>query len=490
MSNDHDYVPVARIELPDDWTPEGQVCMLIPVPDDPQFISMLVGHIDQLKYSASFARDGTKTGASIVARRWQEALDSQPLITVNCEGEITMFNVRQNTTDPCILEKSTDGGATWVEWADLTLCPPNVVLSSDGTKILWLCPNCGPGGTPEWVPVPMPGVEDYDPAFDDPQTPVEEGWVEPGNDPACVYAANLVEAFKSIYERLDFALQTGTLSTVVYIEAMLQVVAKRMLTKKAKEILDLLAGTSVFSYAEWNADYTATDWQEMIDKLACFYQEDGTVSRATFDTELACLDDMTGPIWTVTKAIIALVGTNGLNNAADFAGIHEATCDPDCCECDECIMTFDAGGCAYTLIRGTLQAGGVSGNCIRSEFWDSGASGSARYQQRIIIRIPIEEYRVCSIHMWVKGVNAGSGATAIGNHVEIYNSSGVMTFDSSVASTESATYLEWSHPLMVGKEITGGEYVEIRLGFQSSSFSVANTSWCQVDDIQINYQPL
>lgn len=39
----------------------------------------------------------------------------------------TMFEVRQNSTNPCVLEFSTDGGVTWTPFANLQLCPPAIL---------------------------------------------------------------------------------------------------------------------------------------------------------------------------------------------------------------------------------------------------------------------------------------------------------------------------------------------------------------------------
>lgn len=121
------YVPIPRIELPDDWEPEGVVCALVPMPDDPQYLAMLVGLIDQLRYSALFGRDPTKTGAAIVARTWAAALKDRPILISDCEGDMP-FRLRQSPVNPCILEQSLDGGATWSLAFNYSLCGGSVVV--------------------------------------------------------------------------------------------------------------------------------------------------------------------------------------------------------------------------------------------------------------------------------------------------------------------------------------------------------------------------
>lgn len=104
--------------LPDDWEPEGIVCVTVPVPDDAQYIAALVGLLDLLKNSRSFARDATATGAATVSRTWQAALDSVPIKIGDCESMI----LRQNPDDPCQLQQSHDGGDTWTLAFDYSIC--------------------------------------------------------------------------------------------------------------------------------------------------------------------------------------------------------------------------------------------------------------------------------------------------------------------------------------------------------------------------------
>ena len=84
MRND-DMVPVERFPLPDGWSPAGVTCVLVPCPDDPQYLETLVGAIARLGWSTSFARDETKTGAATVARTWNRALLTQAIVFEECD---------------------------------------------------------------------------------------------------------------------------------------------------------------------------------------------------------------------------------------------------------------------------------------------------------------------------------------------------------------------------------------------------------------------
>jgi len=106
-------IPIARVELPNDWTPEGLICAVVPVPADPQYSSILVGLIDMLRWSALFERDPTRTGAATVARTWAAALNAMPITFDDCEDLMARFQLRQNPENACQLQQSLDDGETW-----------------------------------------------------------------------------------------------------------------------------------------------------------------------------------------------------------------------------------------------------------------------------------------------------------------------------------------------------------------------------------------
>lgn len=86
--------------------------MVIPVPNDPDYIAMMRGLIDTLTWSRSFQLHRTEQAARQVADTWQAAFESQ-LITFQDCGGTQMFQLRQNPSNLCQLQQSLDGGETW-----------------------------------------------------------------------------------------------------------------------------------------------------------------------------------------------------------------------------------------------------------------------------------------------------------------------------------------------------------------------------------------
>lgn len=146
-----------RFELPSDHDPDDDWCIVVKIPGHADYLKALVGHLRALTFSQNFERDDSKTGAAEVSRRWEKALYSQPIIRMDCDP---LMDVRQNSTAPCTLEKTFDNGETWETWANLQLCPPQVIVAPDGT-MHWWNPTGIPGGpvgghdgTGAWEPLP------------------------------------------------------------------------------------------------------------------------------------------------------------------------------------------------------------------------------------------------------------------------------------------------------------------------------------------------
>jgi hypothetical protein len=262
------------------------------------------------------------------AALWREAFDMSRAEWLEGDSCVNVKDVRQNEDAPCTLEKTFDE-VTWEQFANLQLCPPVIQSSTEpGGPGFWWNPGCN-GGAGCWEPIPLPDDQpDYDPAYDDPQTPIEDGFVEAGNDPECVYATNVVEAFKSVYERVDYGLYVGGLAVALW--ALLNTVVIMWFTKKARQLVMTIVSLATFSYNDWHNDYIGFDWQAMIDMIACVFNDDGTVNEGEFAEMLVKMSAETTPVWILTYAIAQLVGPVGFNTAADFAGITSATCTPDC----------------------------------------------------------------------------------------------------------------------------------------------------------------
>ena len=109
-----------RFPLPENWTIEDFICMVVPVPNDVEYISMLRGLLDTLTWSRSFKLHPTEMAARQVADTWAAAFASQEITFQECG--MPPFLLRQNPSNVCQLQQSVDGGDTWTLAFDYGLC--------------------------------------------------------------------------------------------------------------------------------------------------------------------------------------------------------------------------------------------------------------------------------------------------------------------------------------------------------------------------------
>lgn len=127
-----------RYELPSVWQPDADWCVCVRIPGTSDHLATLADHLEMLTWSNMYARDDTRRGAAIVARRWQSALNSAPI--ARCTGGLML---RQNPENPCQLQQSLDGGESWTLAFDYSLCVPNLPASSwpsdeaEADDLLW-----------------------------------------------------------------------------------------------------------------------------------------------------------------------------------------------------------------------------------------------------------------------------------------------------------------------------------------------------------------
>lgn len=123
--------------LPTVINPPDSLCFMIKVPNDPGHIAAFFGALYDLTLWLSWQRDPAKQGIQ-AAQVWKEIwvnLAAQscnpPTVGVGTDGGED-FMIRQNPTNPCILESSVDG-VTWCQWADLSKCIPSSNQPGAGT---------------------------------------------------------------------------------------------------------------------------------------------------------------------------------------------------------------------------------------------------------------------------------------------------------------------------------------------------------------------
>jgi len=105
--------------------PATSTCIQIQVPDDPAYMQAVIGVLYDLTLWLSWQRDSARTGiqASQVMKTVWNNID----FSGNCDN---MYAIRQNPSNPCLIDASVDGGVTWTTVVDMSLCidgyfPPN-----------------------------------------------------------------------------------------------------------------------------------------------------------------------------------------------------------------------------------------------------------------------------------------------------------------------------------------------------------------------------
>ena len=110
--------------IPDEIETEARVCVSFQIPDKPEYRQATLGTISRLQewfnWEKSYVVGDTR--ASQVAHYLREIL-FQTLVIVDGDCQVnTMFQLRQNPSDPCELQQSLDGGVTWSTVFDYSLC--------------------------------------------------------------------------------------------------------------------------------------------------------------------------------------------------------------------------------------------------------------------------------------------------------------------------------------------------------------------------------
>lgn len=117
--NREQYPIPAEIDPAEDW------CVQLNIPGHSDYLAVLLDHLHQLTWSYLHRWHPTQPLAGQVARRWQQALDAEPIIE-GCD----MLELRQSPTQPCKLQIRDDPQAAWQTWADLESCRPDVVYTT------------------------------------------------------------------------------------------------------------------------------------------------------------------------------------------------------------------------------------------------------------------------------------------------------------------------------------------------------------------------
>lgn len=127
--------PLARYVLPTIVNPADSICIQVLVPNDRYHIAAFMGQIYALASASQWQDDPAHTALE-VAKVWWRVFNQLQHCDAVChnsgvdEGIENM--IRQNPTNPCLLETSIDG-THWCAFADLSLCIPSPSQPGGGT---------------------------------------------------------------------------------------------------------------------------------------------------------------------------------------------------------------------------------------------------------------------------------------------------------------------------------------------------------------------
>ena len=164
------------------------VCIPVTIPNDVRWIGLFLGQLLRLSQQIWYDRDEQHT-AKLVAAVWSDIYLETVKRVWACEGD-GMFDVRINPEDECSIEKTADGGETWVEvfrldsTCSLSRIIRNPIDGSYGFEVEDLGFYRFPEGTPPSYVVnpPLPPASHAGTA-----------------DPKCVAATNAAYVYRQLY---------------------------------------------------------------------------------------------------------------------------------------------------------------------------------------------------------------------------------------------------------------------------------------------------
>lgn len=275
----------------------------------------------------------------------------------------TLFDVRQNTENPCTLEKSINAGETWTAWADLKLCPPDLILDGGILKIKR-------GG----VYIPVDGTGSYDERQDGTYTPPwPTGTVPSGQTGNCLAAENIVAFFASSLTQVKQGLDIGTpVSTTMGIVAgtigFLGLISAGVFAAVGLIIAGLLSALGSAGINDMLTDDTLHKFKCAIEENA---EADGSVTAADYNA-------IYSRVGTTIEGVKGEIIQNWLNGFGPVGLSRQGKVNDittgDCADCGACTVVLiegtrypmDSGqtitqdGCHWTVVASTDPSSGHS----------------------------------------------------------------------------------------------------------------------------------
>lgn len=296
--------------IPDPITGYDLICVTLKIPDVREYRAALFGAVTELSKWWSWQRSGLPgdTRAKEAAAYWLNLID-QYLEMGECELPL---DVRQNEENPCALEKTTDAGETWEQFADLQLCPPVLTLVNG---VLYT-------GDPETGGTPVTQIIQNNPTVQ-PQ-PMPRGGSS--DDNRCNAAANAVNALMSLHSTIKGAAESGA-AIWTLVGLVIAAMAAFVFVPPAAPFLVAAITALLADFAVITTSYSDNDKQDL--QCYLFNQATDAGGFVTFDYA-GILGDLTGDSrasFHLLAAYVGLLGESGLNYAASSPYVSGAVCE-------------------------------------------------------------------------------------------------------------------------------------------------------------------
>lgn len=303
--------------------PVERFCRTIRIPNDPRWVGLVDGVLTALTSPAYWRKFGTLTPEEM-AEAWQAMIEDSWTI----EGCPVEFDVRQNPDEPCLLEKTFDGGATWTTFADLQACPPLLTWGFNGLNVGYHTPEGFsefrvPDGA--WIDNPP---EDWFTALE----PSPQMLAQTNDE--CLAAANAVNVLWQTAH--DVATQLidivgGQTLALAEFDTGLALIFNAAISGYVSTAISLF-------FAGIQGLFAVTDFSEADQQLLiCLIQDNMTGTDGDWSINFGAVDGgmigvgITEDVANCISFILSLIGSNGLNLAAKTTQVGTA----DCSDCDD-----------------------------------------------------------------------------------------------------------------------------------------------------------
>lgn len=311
-----------------------------------QYLPYLLGAIAPLTFPDFY--NGDSDAQALAANYFQQVWFM--LLTA---GECPLpFDVRQNEENPCILEKSEDGGATWTPFADLTHCAPNLIIGQSGG--LEISTDNGTTYTPieGGTPAPQP-------------TPPE------GQSQKCIAAQNGVNVMVALYQQTVTYFNDGV-NVIIVVTGVISLIAIMLLLPEDFPFA-LTAFTELWGFMTTIVafEFSSDDQKTFLCDLLCAMTIDGAgVASVNFTQVVDAVDGRWGLTeinqWTLISYLLQIIGSQGLN--ASLAVQSATTADCTDCPCNWCYdFDFTASEQGFTLVN--VGSGNTRGHYVSGQGW-------------------------------------------------------------------------------------------------------------------------